>query len=119
VLDLTRVDKEIDGSGDQSWAVKKNIDFFGLSRHFPALVWLCRLRVGLYMTYIDLKLCFCSFYWYIMFVSIQLCRNIFCLLNKFVAKMLIFDAHLCSGAKSWSWSKNIFTIPAKGWWEHR
>jgi hypothetical protein len=36
VLDFTRVDKEVDGSGDQSWAVKKH-GFFegraGIFRH--------------------------------------------------------------------------------------
>jgi hypothetical protein len=95
VLDFARGNEEVDGSGDQSWAVKKH-GFFGSNCHFLALVWSCRLRVGLYITYINLKLCFCSFYWCIMFVCIQLWRNPFCLLNKFIAKIRIFDAHHCT-----------------------
>ena len=75
---------------------EKTLIFWASSEHFPTLVWSCKLRVGLYITYIDLKLCFCSFYWCIMFRSIQLWRNTFCLMNKFIAKMRIFDAHLCT-----------------------
>jgi hypothetical protein len=35
------------------WRVEqsKNIDFFRSSRHFLVIVWLCRLRVGLYILY--------------------------------------------------------------------
>jgi hypothetical protein len=51
----------------------KTLISLGSSLYCLALVWSCRLWVGLYITYFDLKLCFCSFYWSIMpFTQVQM-----------------------------------------------
>jgi hypothetical protein len=81
VLDLTRVDD----FGHQSWAVKTI--FWEVGEHFLMLVWSWWLLFGLYNTHKDLKLCFCSFHFCCIFVSIQLWRKTFHPLNKFIAKM--------------------------------
>ena len=78
---------------------RKTVLFCSSRRLFSALVWSCRLCSSLYITYIDLKLCFCSFYKCIVFVSIQLWRNTFRPLNKFIAKMRINGAPPCSMIK--------------------
>jgi hypothetical protein len=56
---------------------RENRDFGGSRVHFPALVWSWRLRVGLYNTYIKMKLCFCTFRLCNLFECIQPWRRDF------------------------------------------